>query len=68
MAHIVVLPEGAILASTEGDGATMKGWGLNFSAIPRETLYQLQDGVTIELSTREGRALQVLMEKKGNLE
>jgi len=54
------LLEGAVLAAAEGDGATasqMKGWGFNLAAFPRETLYQLQDGVTAELHTREGHAL-----------
>lgn len=60
-----VLPEGTILAAAEGD---MRGWGLNLVALPKETLYQLQDGVTVELCAREGRALQVLSEQKLNLE
>ena len=39
-----VLPEGTVLAATEGDGATtsqMKGWGLILAALPKEILYQL---------------------------
>lgn len=46
----------------------MKGWGLNLVAFPRETLYQLQDGITGKLRSREGHALQVLSEKNINLE
>ena len=61
----LVLPEGTILVEAEGD---MRGWGLNLTTLPRETLYQLQDGVTAELRTREGHALQVLSEQKLNLE
>lgn len=59
-----VLP-GAIVAEVEGD---IRGWGMNLLTLPRETLYQLQDGVITELHVREGRTLQILMEHKENLE
>jgi hypothetical protein len=38
------------------------------AALPRETLYVLQDGITAELRARESRALQVLSEQKINME
>jgi len=41
---------------------------MNLATVPRETLYQLQDGVTVGLRAREGHTLQVLMEHKENLE
>jgi len=56
-ANTLVLPEGAVLATVEGDKATtspIKCCRLNLDAHPRETLYQLQDGVTAELHSREG--------------
>jgi len=37
-------------------------------ALPRETLYVLQDRITTKLRAREDRALQVLSEKKINME
>lgn len=46
----------------------MKSWELNLATLPRETLYQLQDGVTTELHAKEGCALQILMEYKANVE
>lgn len=61
----LVLPEGAVLAEAEGD---MRSWGFNLAALLREALYQLQDGVSLELRAREGRTLQVLSEHKLNLE
>jgi len=59
------LPTGAVLAEAKGD---MRSWRLNLASLPRETLYQLQDGVTAELHAREGCDLQILMEHKENLE
>jgi len=38
------------------------------ATLPRETLYQLQDGATTELRAREACALQILMEHKTNLD
>lgn len=54
-----VLTEGALAVASEGDQAmmsSMKGGGLNLAALPREILYQLQDGVIVELRAQEGRA------------
>lgn len=65
-----VLPEGALSITNEvgrAEMSTMKGLGLNLAALPRETLYQLQVGVT-ELHAREGHALQVMSEQKINME
>lgn len=55
--NTLVLPKGTVLIEAEDD---MRGWGLNLVSLPKETLNQLQDGVTAELRAREGRALQVL--------
>lgn len=63
--NTLVLPIGTIVAEVEGD---MRGWGLNLAALPRETLYQLQDGVITELCAREGCTLQIVMEYKATLE
>jgi len=63
--NTLVLPEGIISAEAEGD---MSGWGLNLAALPRETLYQLEEGITAELRTREGHTLQSLSEQKDKLE
>jgi len=57
--NTLLLPEGAVLTEAAGD---MRGYGLNFTTLPRETLYMLQDGVTAELHTRDKCALQVLSE------
>ena len=46
----------------------IKGLGLNLVALPRETLYLLQDGIMTELCARESRAIQVLSEQKINIE
>jgi len=63
--YTLVLTTIAVVVETEGD---MRGWGLNLAALPRETLYQLQDGVTAELCARESCALQMLMDHGTNLE
>lgn len=63
--NTLVLPKDTVLEEAEGD---MRGWGLNLDSLPRETLYQLQDGITVELWAKEGCALQVLSEKNVNLE
>lgn len=71
IANTLVLRKGTVLAVVKGDQATksqVKGWGLNLAALPREIICQLQDGVTAELHTKKGRALQVLSEQKVNLE
>ena len=46
----------------------MKSLGLNLTTLPQETLYQLQDGITIKMRTRESRMIQVLSEQKINIE
>ncbi len=48
--------------------STLKGLNINLTTLPRDTLYVLQDGITAELRTRESRAVQVLNEKKINME
>ena len=66
-----VLPEGALVTENEACRPTisaLKGIGINMAALSRETLHVLQDGITIELWARESRALQVLSEKKINME
>jgi len=60
-----VLLASVVLAEAKGN---MKSWELNLATLPRETLYQLQDGVTTELHAKEGCALQILMEYKANVE
>lgn len=55
-----VLLKGAQVAASEGDFAamsSMKGVGLNLAALPREILYQMQDGVIVELRAREGHMI-----------
>ena len=52
MANTAVLPEGALTTEKEDDRATVgriMGLGLNLVALPRDTLYQLQYGITTEL-------------------
>lgn len=71
MANTIVLPEGVLAAETETDKAAVgriTGLGLNLAALPRDTLYQLQDGITVELRAREGRTIQVMNEKNINIE
>ena len=66
-----MLPEGALATTNEADRPTisaLKGIGINMAALPRETLYFLQDGITVELRARESCALQVLSEQKINME
>lgn len=48
--------------------SALKGVGINMVVLPRETLYVLEDGVTIELRAREGHMLQVLSEQGINME
>jgi len=71
MANIIVLPEGALTTDNAEDRAAigwLKGLGLNLSALPREILYQLQDGTTTELCARKGRTVQMLSERRINIE
>jgi len=44
------------------------GLGLNLAALPRDSLYQLQDSVTMELRARKGCAEQVVREQRINIE
>lgn len=65
MTNTIVFPEGALVTQNETDRAmvsALKGVGINMAALPRETLYVLQDRVTVELRAREGHALQVMSE------
>lgn len=71
MVNTVVLPEGALTIEKEDDRAIVgkiKRLGLNLASLPRDTLYQLQNGITIELHAREGCTIQVLSEQKINIE
>ena len=52
MANTIVLSEGALIVESEEDRAVvgqMKGLGLNLAALSWDTLYQLQDDITVEL-------------------
>jgi len=65
MANTIALLEGALRVDNTEERATigrLKGLGLSLAALPREILYQLQDGVTTELHAREGRTVQMLSE------
>ncbi len=56
MENTIVLPEGALVSSNVMDEwliSMMKGLGLNLATLPREMMYQLQDGITTELRSRE---------------
>ena len=71
MKNTIVLPEGALVTSNEVDMpsvSALKGLGVNLAALPCETLYVLQDGITAQLRARESHVLQVLSEKKINME
>lgn len=57
MANTIVLTQGELVVANETDRAAVnkiKGFGLNLAALLRETLYQLQDGITVELHANEG--------------
>ena len=63
--NMIVLPDGALTIENKSDRPMviiLKGVGLNMVVLPREMLYILQDKVTVELRTRESRALQVMSE------
>lgn len=71
MENTIVLPEGALVAVNVTDRFSVnmsQGLGLNLAALPRETLYLLQDGITTKLQARESHAIQVLSEQKINME
>lgn len=66
MTNTIVLPEGALVTSNEVDRPTVsasKGLSLNMAALPRETLYVLEDEITVELLARESHTLQLLREE-----
>ena len=48
--------------------SVLKGLGINMATLSWETLYVLQDGITVELWARESRVLQVLSKQKMNME
>ena len=69
--NTVVLLEGALVTQNEADRptvSTLKGLNINMAALPRDTLYVLQDGITVELPARESCVLQVFSEQKINIE
>ena len=71
MTNTIVLLEGAIVTENEADRPMvrgLKGVGINMVALPRETLYVLQDGFTAELHASEVHALQVMREQCINIE
>lgn len=71
MTNTTVLPEGALVTENGVNRpmvSALNGIGINMDALPRQTLYVLQDGVTTELWARESHALQVLREKRINME
>ena len=71
MTNTIVLPDGALITKNEANRpmvSSLKEVGLNMVALPRETLYLLQDGVTTELWAMESRAIQVMREKHINIE
>ena len=71
MTNTIVLPEGALVTENESNRptvSTLKEVGINMAALPRETLYVLQDGVTTKIQAREGHTLQVLRKQKINME
>lgn len=71
MDNTIVLPKGVLTAKNKEYKSMVgriKGLGLNLATLPRDTLYQLQDGATVELCAREGRAVQMLSEQRINIE
>jgi len=71
MGNTFLLPEGT-LAVVRGDDqavmSSMKGISLNLVTLLHEILYQLQDGVIVELHAQEGGAIQVVHEQKINMD
>ena len=58
--NTIVLPDGALTTEKEDDRPmvrSLKEVGLNMAALPWETHYILQDGVTAELRAKESHAL-----------
>lgn len=55
-----MLLKGVLIVENESDRAMVgriKGLGLNLVTLPRDTLYRIQYGITVELGTREGQAI-----------
>lgn len=71
VANTIVLLEGEPMKINEADRPTisrLKGIRINMATLPWETLYIIQDGITVELQARESCVLQVLSEKEINME
>lgn len=69
--NTVVFPDGALVTEYEADKpaiSVMKGLRINLVVLPRDTLYMLQDGITTEVRAIESCTLQVINEKKFNME
>lgn len=67
MENKTVLPEGALITVNDIDiflVNMIKGLGLSLDALPRETLYLLQDAITLEMCARESFTIQILSEKR----
>ena len=57
MTNTIVLPKGALVIENEANRPmviALKGVRINMATLPRETLYVLQDEVTVEVCYREG--------------
>lgn len=64
--NTVLLPNGVLTTENEANMpmvSSLKWVGLNMVVLPRETLYLLQDGVTVKLWARECHTLQVMSEQ-----
>lgn len=60
MANTIVLLDEALETTNKIDRAVVgriKGLCLNMAALPRETLYQLQDGIIAKLHAKEGHTI-----------
>lgn len=69
--NTIVLLEGALVKTNEVDMpiiSALKGIRINMATLPHETLYILQDGITVELRARESCTVQVLSEQKINMD
>lgn len=58
--NTIVLPEGTFVTTNEANRPTIsavKGIEINMVALPWETLYVLQDGITVELWAKDSSAL-----------
>lgn len=69
--NTIVLPQGALVIEKEANRPIvnqLKGVKINMAMLPQDTLYVLQDGVTVEMQAREGRMLQVMSKQCINIE